>query len=305
MRKGPRGPVRSREVRQAPGCRGCLRDPASTRTADARAKPSTTSPRIELDRRAMVGTLLEPPTRKEFWGTLRIMLARQIREPRRDTKPLYFLCYERVLLADRELRLPDRVLRRGAWDHGHSLPERGHTPRFGRAGPAGTPRSQGRHSLRRPRGHRGQPDRLLGGLPGGTALRLEVGAPREAHPRAPGMGRTALRASRRQGRLRWPLLLGLACSRSTGGWHEPHALEHVRRLQCSGRDGVGYGGGPCRVLLRPELGRDAALVGTLSVIASLSTPGGARRLLRLPVGDFPQEPVVRARSARRLLQGKG
>src|SRR5215212_9274887 len=222
--------------------------------------------------------------------------------PQRRPQSVYFLRHGKILPFDRELWVPDRLLRRGAWDHGNPVPERGHTPGRRGAGPAGSPQPQGRHSLRRPRGHRWQPDRLLGGLPGGTTVRLGVGAPREAHAGAPGVGRRALRAPRRQGRLRGPLLLGLARSRSAGGGHEPHVLGHVRLLQRPGRDGVGYGGGPCGVLLRSNLGCDAALVGTLCVAAGPSTPGGARRLLRLPVGDLPPESVARARSVSRLYE---
>src|SRR5215208_4728550 len=214
----------------------------------------------------------------------------------RRKKSLYFIRNGRVLSAHRELRLPDRLLRRGTRDYGHPLPERGRTPRCRCAGPAGASRPQRSHSVRRPRGHRRQPDRLLGGLPGGTAVRLEVGEPREAHSGTPGVGGTSLRAPRRQGRLRRPLLLGLAHARSAGGWHEPYALGHVRLVQRPRRGGVGHGGRYGGVFLRPELGCDATLVGTLTVAAGPSAPGGARHLLHLPVGDLPPESIGRAAS---------
>src|SRR5215217_1566940 len=218
------------------------------------------------------------------------------RAPQRRSQSVYFLRYGRVLSAHRELRLPDRLLRRGARDYGHPLPERGRTPRRRCAGPAGASRPQRSHSIRRPRGHRRQPDRLLGGLPGGTAVRLEVGATREAHPRATGVGRTALRAPWRQGRVRWPLFLGLAHSGSAGGWHEPHALGHFRLLQRPWRGGVGYGGRPGWLPDRPGLGRGAELAGTHSVTDYPPAPDSAWRLPGLPVGDLPQEQIARARS---------
>src|SRR5918995_1905996 len=215
--------------------------------------------------------------------------------PQRRWQSVYCLRYGRVLPANRELRLPGRLLRRGTRDDGHPLPECGHTPRRRCVGPAGTPRPQGRHSVRCPGGHRRQPDRLLGGLPGRAAVRLEVGATREAHPRATGVGGTALRAPRRQGRIRWPLFLGLACSGSAGGRHEPHALGHFCRLQRPGRDSVGNGGRPGWLPVRPWLGRGTELAGTHSVAVYPSTPDSARRLPGLPVGDLPQEQVARAR----------
>jgi diadenosine tetraphosphatase ApaH/serine/threonine PP2A family protein phosphatase len=121
----------------------------------------------------MVATLFESPIQKGLREILRIVLMRQIRELRRRSKSLYFLRHGRVLPTHRELRLPDRLFRRGAGDDGYPFPERGHTHCLRRAGSAGPPRPQGRHSLRRPRGHCRQPNRLLGGLPGGTIVRLE------------------------------------------------------------------------------------------------------------------------------------
>jgi hypothetical protein len=106
-------------------------------------------------------------------------------------------------------------------------------------------------------------------------------------------GGTALRTPWRQGRLRGALLLGLACARSACGRYEPHALGHLRLLQRPRRGGVGHHGSrSCGVSGRPELGRDAALVGTLPVLAGPPTPRGAKHLLRLPVGGRSQELTV-------------
>src|SRR5215218_1228271 len=220
--------------------------------------------------------------------------------PQRPPQSVYFLRHGQILSPDRELRIPGRVLRGDARNDGCPLPERGHTPGLGRAGPTGSPRFQGRYCLRCPRGHRRQPDRLLGGLPGGAAVRPEVGKPREAHLGAPGLGGRSLRASRRQGRLRRPLLLDLACVRSAGGGYEPYALGHVRPLQRPWWGGVDHGGRPGRVLLRPGLERGAALVGKVSAAADTPAPDSAWRLPGLPVGDFPQEQIARARSEENL-----
>src|SRR3954453_6925386 len=83
------------------------------------------------------------------------------------------------------------------------------------------------------------------------------------------MGGRALRAPRRQGRLRGPLLLGLPPARSTGSRHKPHGLGRVRRLRRPGRGGAGHCGRVGGVLLRPGLGQGTALAPTVSPLLAL------------------------------------
>src|SRR5215203_1922422 len=46
--------------------------------------------------------------------------------PQRRSQSVYFLRHGQILPPDRELRVPDRLLRRGAGNHGNPRPERGH-----------------------------------------------------------------------------------------------------------------------------------------------------------------------------------
>src|SRR5829696_3065549 len=162
---------------------------------------------------------------------------------------VYFVCHGKSLSPNRALRVPDRLLRRDARDHGHPFPERGHTPGSRCTGSAGSPGPQRRDSVWHPWGYHREPDRLLDRPQSGKTIRLEVGAVCKAHPRALGATRRALRAPRRQGGLRGPFLLDLPPARSADSRHEPHALGHVPFLQRPRRGGVGYGGRLGGVLL--------------------------------------------------------
>src|SRR5918993_5548684 len=136
-----------------------LCDTLSALTASARSKPSTIFLGTEADRRDVVVTLLARPTPEGLSKTSRIVPTRRSWDPPRRSKSLYFLRHERILPLDRELRIPDRLLRRRARDDGNPVPERGDTSRLRGPGPARSPRPQWCHSLRCPRGYRRQPDR--------------------------------------------------------------------------------------------------------------------------------------------------